>query len=273
MGFFTTLLFIGIQCLIGRIFKFVLDSNLLLAFPFAISIILLINGLYTGFLVLILMTTCLFGIWKLCELFDPYKTTAKRYIRYLKCINLGYSFSFSSNKSINCRRLLEMLNRLSIDSDKSIGIELPDEDRLGDTSKLYIFCKTKAEDRLYDLSNHITIENSELGVWHFYLFMGSVHYLPLWDHANYMARRFITSKRQMIAAKNKYSGPDNLQPHITFTKTSESSSESLVSACYWSDWGGLIRETYQLVINDNHVTKFERVNSNCLLEYNCGIRF
>ena len=77
----------------------------------------------------------------------------------------------------------------------------------------------------------------------------------------------------MIAAKHKYSGPDNLQPRITFTKTSESSSESLVSACYWSDWGGLIRETYQLVINDNHVTKFERVNSNCLLEYNCGIRF
>lgn len=273
MGIFAALLINWAQCLIGRIFKFILDRKLLLALPIAVSIILLINRLYTGFLVLILMTTCLFGIWKACELFDPYKTKAKRYIRYLKCINLGYSFSFSSHKSINCRRLLEILNRLTIDSDKSIGIEFPDEDNLGDTSKLYIFSKAKAEDRLYDLSNHITVENSELGAWHFYLLMGSEYYLPLWDHANYMAKRFITSKRQMIVVKHKYSGSDDLQPHITFTKMSESSSEALVSACYWSDWGGLIRETYLLTINDNHVTKFEEINSDCLLEYMCGIMF
>lgn len=38
-----------------------------------------------------------------------------------------------------------------------------------------------------------------------------------------------------------------------------------------TDWGGLFRDTFRVVITDNHVTTFELINDECLLEYNCGI--
>lgn len=50
-------------------------------------------------------------------------------------------------------------------------------------------------------------------------------------------------------------------------------SESFVSACYWSEWGGLFRETFRLVIIDNRVVKYELISDECLLSYNCGIMF
>jgi hypothetical protein len=208
---------------------------------------------------------------KMCELIDPYRVRAKRYFRCLKFIKLLHILSFGKSRFYECSSLLRILDCLSLNTDLSVGIEFPDEETLGDTSKLYLFRDIMPEDRIYALSDNIMVENSEMGVWHFYLLMSSVHFLPLWDHAVSMDRKFIASRRQLIFTGHEYSGTDDLRPFVNLTKTSENSSESILSACYSSEWGGLFRETYRLVINDNHVKIFERISDDCLLEYHCHI--
>ena len=246
---------------------------MLLSLLVAIAVITLLNGLFPGFLILITILICLIGLWILWELIDPYKLKANKYIKYIKCVGLCYNLSLGFMRQMKCNWLLKVLKHLSINSDHSIGIEFPDDDTLGDTSKLYIFTNEKQENRMYDLTTHISVKNSELGAWSYYLLMSSEYYLPLWDHANYIARKFIISKWNWIILRHKYSGSDTLKPYVNFNKTSDTSSESIISACYWSDWGGLFRETFRVVITDNHVTTFELINDECLLEYNCGIMF
>lgn len=247
--------------------------NILLLLAWSL-VILLTRGLCIGCLITApVILGCMFGVCKLWELIDPYIYKVDKYIRYLRCINLYEYLTLGFKKQIVCKRLFKILNRLSIDVDRSVGIEFPDEEALGDTSKIYLFSKSDPENRIYHFKDILKVDNSELGAWHFYLLESSKHYLPLWDHANYMARTFITSKTWKIVNRHKYSGSDGLEPTVSFTKISEVSSESLVSACYWSDWGGLFRETFRVVITDNHVTTFEQINDECLLEYNCGIMF
>ena len=77
----------------------------------------------------------------------------------------------------------------------------------------------------------------------------------------------------MLFGKYRYVGNDDLKPHVEFTKLSRGSSEAAISACYWSEWGGLERETYNLKIIDGKVTSYELVDTTTLLEYNCGIMF
>ena len=253
----------------------IVNIILLLLLPFTAGVIALFFGLFSGFLILIPTLICLIGLWILWELIDPYKVKANMYIKYLRCIGLCYNLSLGFMRQMKCNWLFKVLKHLSINSGQSIGIEFPDDDpdTLGDTSKLYIFTNEKHEDRSYDLTAHISVKNSELGAWSYYLLKSSEYYLPLWDHANYIERKFIASKRNLIVLIHKYSGRDTLKPYVSFNKTSESSSESIISACYWSEWGGLFRESYRLVIIDNSVVKYEQISDECLLSYNCGIMF
>lgn len=231
------------------------------------------NGYLFNFGVLAIIIISVFALCKLWEIIVPYKVKSNKYISYLTCIKIYDSLTLGFKKQTKAKMLLKILNHLSVDVDQSVGIEFPFEEGLGDTSKLYIYSKNKPEDRIYDLSNHFVVENSALGSWSFYLLMTSEYYLPLWDHANYINRKFITSKRNLIVRRHKYSGIDKLEPRVSFAKISDMASESFVSACYWSEWGGLFRETFRLVIIDNRVVKYELISDECLLSYNCGIMF
>lgn len=271
----------GVICLFsyirkGRAWTYIVKGiiiNLVLLLMMPI-VTLLVSGADAGILMITpIILGSLFGLWKIWEWIDPYIVTANKYIRYLRGINLYECLTLGCKEQVVCRRLFKVLNSLSIDADLSVGIEFPDSERLGDTSKIYFVSKSNPESRIYHLNDILKVDNSELGAWHFYLLASSEYYLPLWDHANIISRKFVMSKRKMVVTKHKYSGTDNLKPFVNFSKISEVSSESIVSACYWSDWGGLFRETFRIVITDNHVTTFERINYECLLEYNCGIMF
>lgn len=48
------------------------------------------------------------------------------------CLTLGFK------KQTKAKMLLKIINHLSVDVDKSVGIEFPFEEGLGDTSKLYM---------------------------------------------------------------------------------------------------------------------------------------
>ena len=136
---------------------------MLLSLLFAIAVIALLNGLFSGIMILIPTLICLIGLWILWELIDPYKLKANKYIKYLKCVGLCYNLSLGFMRQMKCNWLFKVLKHLSINSDQSIGIEFPDDDTLGDTSKLYLFTNEKNEDRTYDLTTHISVKNSELG--------------------------------------------------------------------------------------------------------------
>ena len=46
----------------------------------------------------------------------------------------------------------------------------------------------------------------------------------------------------------------------------------LVSACYWNDWQGLVRETVRIVMTDGKAT-CESVDQQALYSYDCKILF
>ena len=168
---------------------------------------------------------------------------------------------------------LKYLNCISLDPGWMWKIKDIDIEAFGDTTRFYLINETEPDNEVYDLLNVIRVENTPMGALQVYLLMMSEHYLPLWDHACYIERRFISSKFQMLFGKYRYTGDDDLNPHIKFTKLSSESSEATISACFWSEWGGLQRETYHLKIIDGKVTLYELVNTTTLLEYNCGIMF
>lgn len=46
-----------------------------------------------------------------------------------------------------------------------------------------------------------------------------------------------------------------------------------ITCCYWSDWGGLIKELIEIKIENNKVTSIFNVDKTLLFEYDCGIMF
>ena len=46
-----------------------------------------------------------------------------------------------------------------------------------------------------------------------------------------------------------------------------------IHVCYWNDWKGLVRDTVEIDFEGNRAVLFERVKTEVLIEYNCGICF
>lgn len=224
------------------------------------SRLILIIGLFV-------VTSCVLILWKLI---NPYTTISRRYVRIVQGIKI---FGPLHLKLWPTRCALKYLNSISLEPGWKWKIKDIDIEALGDTTRFYLINESDPNKEVYDLFKGIRVENSAIGALQVYLLMMSEHYLPLWDHACYMERRFVSSKCQMLFGKYRYVGDDDLKPHVEFTKLSPESSEATISACYWSEWGGLDRETYYLKIVEGKIASYKLISTKTLLEYNCGIMF
>lgn len=176
--------------------------------------------------------------------------------------------------------ILSVLDKAVLPSGFAFGVRSCDMegDSLGDWSKPFV--QMPDGKRSESIFEFFRFEDSSMGVWQAFLLHQMWHYLPLWWHANYERRHYLYSHedapifdRPLPYFKKKVMiSPDfsrfNLVPEVY-----HESAEYYISGCFWTDFGGLIREYAKLTFKDEMLDGFFVFDEKTLVEYDCGICF
>lgn len=186
------------------------------------------------------------------------------------------NFAYTIFENIDKRFYANVVNLFNIKTDKNNnwGIELCKREGHGDKSKLFINLLNGERD--YDIFKHIIIDFSANAAWKVYLLYSLWHILPLWWHANYGRRTYILQKSDLMSLSDiREQSLDFLSEiNVSLEPTIHKYQDSFyVTCCYWTDWGGLIREYIEITVKDNKVVNIITFDTDVIYEYECGIRF
>ena len=121
------------------------------------------------------------------------------------------------------------------------------------------------------------------GIWHAFLLRYFWTYLPLWWHANYDRREYVYSTKdlQKVVSQERSGEPiENFDPSnydVTPRIKCRGGNKYVVSACYWTEFGGLIRCELPIELTDHwgnglfNTLKFGKEKETVLFPYECGI--
>lgn len=129
----------------------------------------------------------------------------------------------------------------------------------------------------FDLFNHLSIQQSDMGAWQAYLMSISLTLLPFTSRVYYTKRQLICSHEQLTDIDLHFD--EERTPELINLDTDVSPSihfdgkQAMVSCCHWKDWGGLIRENAKITFFNGRVYLFEDFNEEILFNYDCGIRY
>lgn len=173
---------------------------------------------------------------------------------------------------------MQYLKHLSLPDGASLHVKECSQEGAGDVSKLYIKTPEGANDM--NIWDYIKAEKSIDGAWDAYFLSKVWHILPLWWHANYGCRTYLYSKED---AKNIHlllkSEQDvshirkNVSPLISEPEVIQSDEKFFVRCCYWTNFGGLIKETVEIIISPEGKVSFKDIGGESLYDYDCGIMF
>lgn len=173
---------------------------------------------------------------------------------------------------------LQCLDKIMLPSDAKLVVEECDNgtNSIGDESKLLIKLPNGETDE--DIFKHLIVEHSPMGAWQAYLLHKLWHVLPLFWHANYCARDYVFRKQDAnsVSTFRKEDRAAIVEIISKFDVTPVVRSKDgkfYVSSCYWSDFGGLVREYLELTFDGNKIADTYQFDSKTLYEYNCGILF
>lgn len=173
---------------------------------------------------------------------------------------------------------LQCLDKIKLPNGARLIVEECDNGTsdIGDESKLLIKLPNGETDE--DIFKHLIVEQSPMGAWQAYLLHTLWHVLPLFWHANYSARDYVFCKddANSVSTFQEEDHSAIIELISKFEVAPEVRSKDnkyYVSGCYWSDFGGLIREYFELTFDGNKVTSIFQFDSKTLHKYNCGILF
>ena len=185
-----------------------------------------------------------------------------------------------ANYILEPEKVLEILDKITIPEGKSLRCYLIDIRRhcIGDNSFLYVSDHAVQDDHtkfsfIEDTWRNIIVEPSAMGIWQTYLLMTTIHVMPFYWHGGYNERLFIFSPAELNKIPSykafDFSNIDEskLQPEVKFTELSNDECMGTVSNTYWTEWGGLIRETVFIDMKDNTVTNYGPVFNEILFKY------
>ena len=186
--------------------------------------------------------------------------------------------------------ILKYFTKISLSPEFELKIMECEQSGIGDKSKLYIKLPDDKHD--FNIFKYLNVEQSCMGAWQAYLTYTLWHLLPLWNHAIYDSREFVFNKDEAMiqnlkcvvelaklrsekvdvnlfakVIKEKFSNVDNVTPEV-FNKDDK----YYVSCCYWTMFGGLIREFIEITIQNNKVTEFFPFKKDTISVFQCGIR-
>ena len=176
--------------------------------------------------------------------------------------------------------ILVILDKTVLPDGHSFGIQICETGgySLGDWSKPFI--QEPDGKKSESIFEFLRFENSCVGAWHAFLLHQMWHYLPLWWHANYDHRHYHYSPEDEpvfkdplpIFTKKEMIYPDfsqfDLSPEIRAHE-----GKYYISCCYWTSFGGLIREYVEFTLNEGRMEGFFPFDEKTLIKYDCGILF
>lgn len=150
---------------------------------------------------------------------------------------------------------------------------------LGDESKPYV--QKLFGKRSEPIFEFLYFEDSPMGAWQAYLLHQMWHYLPLWWHSNYARRHYHYSSEDAPVFRDPlpYFGEKVVKIFPDFSRFDLSpeiytmEGKYYISSCFWTSFGGLIREYVVLTMNEERMEDFCVFDEETLVEYNCGIVF
>lgn len=199
----------------------------------------------------------------------------KDYATLIECVLKGKDIVELAEK----RRYTDIfkgLDAITMDQGMSLYVEKPKNDWPGDISRLYVLVYNETPQIDYDIYKHLSVEDSCNGAWQIYLLHTLYHLLPQSQHGIYNSRTPIFDQNdiQNIGTidepidLSQVTDDNNFYPII-----SKKGNKYFVSACYWNDWSGLVRELVTITISNDRIISINDVSDTVIYKYDCGIRF
>ena len=130
-----------------------------------------------------------------------------------------------------------------------------------------------------DLTEHLVVNATEMGVWQLYLLEHYYTVLPTVWHGGYNERKYIlkeTDIDDIIPLKfydlSELKAQDKLMPCVTESSDEADGRLLVVHCCYWNKWEGLVRETVEYKIQNCRVISENRSKEE-LFVFHCGMWF
>lgn len=169
----------------------------------------------------------------------------------------------------------KVLDKMTIQEGYSLCVEECSQSGHGDESKLYV-TKKGPEHNYNVFTGALRFEDSCEGAWQAYLLYQLKYSLPLWWHANYN-KRFYLFEAKDTAHVFHFSKNCN----VVLNQTDEELSPEVygkderyfITCCYWSDFGGLIRERARIELREGQLIECLVFSSEEILPYQAPIRF
>lgn len=169
--------------------------------------------------------------------------------------------------------ILKIMDKTTVLANAKLQVRVPDmySNYIGDQSKLIILL----DEEEHDAFDYLRFEGSCLGAWQAYLLHQLWHSLPLYWHANYAKRDYLYSWKDLpfiYHMRKDEVFPDFSNYDLT-PRVYRSGDYYYISVCFWSEFGGLIREYVELRLNDGKLSEFVNFRNDTLYKYDCGILF
>jgi len=198
-------------------------------------------------------------------------------------------FSFIRRKE-DLVKALDCLDRLSMRPGYSMWLHLAEDVGMGDESyfcvrpdvmlenvdkyKIPLF---NSHDEMDLMKGGVKVEPSPMGAWQFYLLISSTTVLPYNWHGGYNHRTYIFSyiTLRKVIPPDMEVDDDFFTKHDLMPKITQQGSKFHVSCCYWSEWRGLVRETFYFRFKGHTITtiRHKEEEDEVILPYDCGICF
>lgn len=208
---------------------------------------------------------------------------------FLKTIN-----KVVKDKDGNDKRLLfDTLDKISLNDGFCLGAHMAEAVGMGDESFFYVYEKGNDPfadkdnlemkiERMYlkrDCFSDLIVEPSAMGAWQAYLFHVAPTVMPVFWHGGYIRRYFIFSLSalrnitgpKLVDYYNPINGLDEVNEQYLIPSVSIDNNKASVSCCYWTDWGGLIRETVIVKFKGSRIASISGGRCKTLIKYDCGI--
>lgn len=171
--------------------------------------------------------------------------------------------------------LMSALNKLSLPANCKLEVETAKETGIGDKSRLYIDRAGTYDTKIW---NYIKVDDSPMAAWQAYLLHSAWHSLPMFWHGLYDRHSYIFSANDCLNIEFMREEHSNqikkrLMDIDVSPEVVKVDNKYYITVCYWSDWGGLMRELVEITITGNMVSEIFEVDTYVLIPYDCGICF
>ena len=175
--------------------------------------------------------------------------------------------------------ILTVLDKIHLDEGFSMAVRECSREGMGGRSEILILDSlgnVATDSEQPGFIDYFYVEKSNMGAWQIFLLIRLWHYLPLFWHANYARREYVYERAQLEGKRSdsfggKLIGFDINNYHV-FPRVERRVDSYRVRACYWTDFGGLIKEYAYVDFNKDKVKILDVPKADrTLFEHRCGV--